>query len=207
MPPSPRDEYVMVFPTQLLHDAGYFQGLQVGNIGLLETILEPNNHTFMKRSVAETDESVKQLIVYVILACDDQVFKYRRGKLLAEKRLLGEYSIGIGGHVSIDDPQMFGTQYEDAMQRELQEEVQIHGPYQISTVGLINDDSNEVGRVHLGVVHVAFLDRPSVTSKEMSINEAGFATPEYLLKNKAKFENWSQICIASLDELLTLGAR
>ncbi|MFA4916240.1 MAG: hypothetical protein WC560_06175 [Syntrophales bacterium] len=196
------EEYVMVFATDILHQLGYFQGLSFETEKYLNFILDRGNYKFMQRKVAEEDSSYKQLIPYVILQHQREIFSYRRGKLLSEKRLLGNYSIGIGGHISIDDPSLFGTIYSEGVHREVREEVNIETDYTEKAVGLINDDTTEVGKVHFGVVHVFTLNEPLVKPREKSINETGFHNISELIKDIDKFENWSQICIKDIDTLI-----
>lgn len=84
------------------------------------------------------------------------------------------------------------------MQRELDEEVRIESPFSEQLVGLINDDETEVGKVHLGIVHIFDLEEPKVFPAEESIQETGFAQPEQLLDQIDTFETWSQICLQHL---------
>jgi predicted NUDIX family phosphoesterase len=84
------------------------------------------------------------------------------------------------------------------MRRELAEEVAIDAPYRERCVGLINDDQTDVGRVHLGVVHVFDLERPAVRPLEVDIVEAGFRPLDEILADTRSFESWSQICLAAL---------
>jgi len=77
-------------------------------------------------------------------------------------------------HISITDPGLFGSTYEDGLKREINEEVIIDSPYTQRVVALLNDDSNDVGKVHFGVVHVLTLDKPLVKPREKSINETIF---------------------------------
>jgi predicted NUDIX family phosphoesterase len=65
-------------------------------------------------------------------------------------------------------------------------------------VGLINDDETEVGRVHLGVVHLLYVDRPAVEPRESEIIDAGFRPANDLLFDLSRFETWSQICLKAL---------
>ena len=88
--------------------------------------------------------------------------------------------------------------YEEGMRRELEEEVIIETPYRGQLVGLINDDETEVGRVHLGVVHVFDVERPAVRPREDEIIDAGFRPVEELLADLPRFESWSQICLKAL---------
>jgi predicted NUDIX family phosphoesterase len=196
------EEYVLVFPTQLLDQIGGFQGISFELNKYLDSILNPANYTYLKRKDAETNPAFKQLIPYALLHCGNDVFVYRRGKLLAEKRLLGNYSLGIGGHISVTDPGLFGTKYEDGLKREIHEEVVIESPYTQRIVALINDDSNEVGKVHFGIVHALALEKPLVKPREKSINETKFLSLGELEKNIDGFENWSKICIQHIRKIV-----
>jgi predicted NUDIX family phosphoesterase len=196
------EEHVLVFPTQLLEQIGAFQGLSFELDKYLDIILNPKNHTFLKRKDAESNPSYKQLIPYALLQFKDTIFVYRRGKLLAEKRLHGNYSLGVGGHISVTDPGLFGTTYEDGLKREINEEITIESLYTQRVVALLNDDSNDVGKVHFGIVHVLALEKPLVKPREKSINETRFLSMSELQKDIDKFENWSKICIQHIHRLI-----
>jgi predicted NUDIX family phosphoesterase len=196
------EEHVLVFPTRLLEEIGTFQGLSFDLDKYLEIILNAKNHLYLKRKEAESNPAFKQLIPYAILHCDGSVFVYRRGKLQGEKRLLGNQSIGVGGHISISDPNLFGITYEDGLKREINEEIYLETKYSQKIVALINDDSNDVGKVHFGIVHALKLEKPFIRAKEKSINETGFLSPDELQKDIDKFENWSKICIEHIQQLI-----
>jgi predicted NUDIX family phosphoesterase len=196
------EEHVLVFETKLLDQIGKFQGLSFELDKYLDVLLNPKNHTFIKRKEAENNPAYKQLIPYAILNCDGKIFIYRRGKLLAEKRLHGNYSLGVGGHISVTDPSLFGTTYEDGLRREVNEEVYIETKYTQQVAALLNDDTNEVGKVHFGIVHSIKLEKPLVRPKEKSINETGFYAIDKIQKDIGLFESWSQICIREIGRLL-----
>src|SRR5690606_12538843 len=101
------------------------------------------------------------------------VFQYTRGKGQGENRLHSKRSIGIGGHISSIDAEGAGaaSPYAEGMRRELEDEVHIDTPYTERCVGLINDDETEVGRVHLGVVHIFDVESPKVRPREAEIVE------------------------------------
>jgi predicted NUDIX family phosphoesterase len=86
------------------------------------------------------------------------------------------------------------------MRRELAEEIAIAGEWRARCVGLINDDSNAVGSVHLGVVHLLELDTPEVASRESELVECGFETLAELLAARERFETWSQIALDALRD-------
>ena len=108
--------------------------------------------------------------------------------------------MGVGGHISSIDSDTAGElhPYEEGMRRELEEEVIIETPYRERCVGLINDDSTEVGQVHLGVVHVFDVESPAVRPRESEILDAGFVPLSELKQDFSRFETWSQISVQAL---------
>lgn len=195
--PPHHAERVLVVPGSAFDALGRFQGFCAEADRYLEALLVPENVSFRPRSEVEDDPGFKQIIPYVIFVSGDLVFTYERGKAQSESRLHRLLSLGVGGHVAEEDASGGKSReaYELALERELAEEVHIQSPGAIRCVGLINDDSNPVGRVHLGVVHVYELEAPFVTPKE-----SGLAAPQFLSKSEIRdlrdrFETWSQICI------------
>ncbi len=202
--PEVQTEQVLVVPTSVFHALGHFQGFTRDVDRYLEELLSPENTRYLPRGKAEDDPCYKQLIPYVVLqhtAADGRrmVFQYTRGKGQGEGRLHSKSSIGIGGHISETDVTDEAIHpYHDGMQRELQEEVDIRSTYRDLCVGLINDDDTDVGRVHLGVVHLFELDRPDVQPREADLLDAGFRPVEELQAEASRFESWSQICLREL---------
>lgn len=195
-------EHVLVVPTLLFHELGYFQGFNARVERYLETLLDPAHTSFRPRDEVEQDPSYKQLIPYCIFRHQGEVFHYRRGKAGGEGRLHSKRSIGIGGHISSTDRMDADRRYHEAMHREIAEEVILQAGFSDRCVGLINDDETAVGRVHLGIVHIFDLDSAKVLPREESILETGFAPPANLLQAREQFETWSQIC---LDHLFGQG--
>lgn len=196
---NPQVEQVLVVPTLLFHELGCFQGFCDRTEPYLNTLLNTSYIKYLPRDEVEQDPSYKQLIPYCIFRYDGTVFHYKRGKLQGEGRLHSKRSIGIGGHISLDDHTDEGSTYREAMQREIAEEVYLDSAYTERCIGLINDDATEVGRVHLGIVHLFDLKAPKVRPREESIIETGFSSPAELAQDRDRFETWSQIC---LDHLL-----
>jgi predicted NUDIX family phosphoesterase len=197
-------EQVLVVPTDLVHRIGYFQGFTAEIDRYLETLLSPTATSYRPRSEMETDPSFKQLIPYVIFtsqATDGRllVFQYTRGKGQGESRLHSKRSVGVGGHISIDDRTCEDlVPYAEGMRRELEEEIAIDCPYTERCVGLINDDQTPVGQVHLGVVHLVELERPAIEPREADLLDCGFEPIEDLLADLSQFETWSQYCLRAL---------
>ena len=195
---DPTIEHVLVVPTLLFHELGYFQGFNAHVDRYLNTLLDPAHTSFRPRNEVEEDPSYKQLIPYCIFMHAGQVFNYRRGKAGGEGRLHSKRSIGIGGHISSTDHLHGDRRYNEAMHREISEEVVLGAGFSDRCVGLINDDETPVGRVHLGIVHIFELDSAKVLPREESILETGFAQPAELLQVRDEFETWSQICLEHL---------
>jgi predicted NUDIX family phosphoesterase len=197
-------EQVLVVPTELFHELGHFQGFSADVDRYLGELLSPRNTSYRPRSEMEADPSFKQLIPYVIFTTRNAdgsllVFQYTRGKGQGEARLHSKRSVGIGGHISIDDRTCDDmVPYAEGMRRELDEEVAIDCPYVERCVGLINDDETPVGRVHLGVVHLVELQRPAIEAREAELVDCGFAPVEDLLSDLSRFETWSQYCLKAL---------
>ncbi|MCK5272669.1 MAG: hypothetical protein KAJ52_08820, partial [Sedimentisphaerales bacterium] len=91
--------------------------------------------------------------------------------------------------------------YENAVEREVAEEIAIESEYKKTIVGLLNDDSNEVGQVHLGIIHLWRLAEPKVKKREQMICQLSFMTETEMLKIKENMETWSQLCLENLGEL------
>lgn len=189
-------EYVMVFPTSLLHELGYFQGVCEDVYPRFDKFTDKRHTSYRPRDEVETDPNFKQLIPYCIIVYGDKILYYTRGKKQGEKRLRGKRSIGVGGHISSVDGAK-GYPYDIAMYRELGEELQLFTSFSSECVALVNDDSNEVGKVHLGVVHLVTLAAQNVKAREDGILDLGFATLDELRRDREEFETWSQLCIDS----------
>lgn len=193
-------ENVLVFKSSFLDQIGRFQGISIDIINYIEEIEKES--FFLHRDQAEEDPTYKQLIPYAILKSSDMFFSYKRGALLSEKRLLGNYSIGIGGHISTQDPNLFTSTFDEGLRRELYEELIIQTNFDFKLVGCINDDSNDVGKVHFGLIYLIELESQSITCREKSINETKFLSLDKLEENIDSYENWSKICIKGLEQLL-----
>jgi predicted NUDIX family phosphoesterase len=164
------------------------------------------------RSAAEHDYDTKQLVVYVLINHDETFLSYQRTPKTTETRLKALYSIGIGGHVNVDDriqPTLFGTIEAawkevvlNAVRREVSEEVQIEGTnaQEPRLLCFVNDGSNDVGKVHFGAVFVVKLAKPSVAIRgERGIGKLSFRTLPELLSVRDTMETWSQLLIDFLS--------
>src|SRR6267143_6332553 len=197
-------ENVLVIKRSLFDRLGAFQGLNFEPERYLGILLSRGNNFFLPRAGAEVDPDYKQIIPYAIIAHGDRVLYYVRGKKAGEQRLVAKGSIGIGGHMNDSDESLFAwdeNAYRAGVEREVKEEIKISTPFEDRIVALLNDDSTEVGRVHLGIVHVFRLEEPKVTKREAMITSLAFLTKEELMGRRESLETWSQICLDSLERL------
>ena len=203
-----KEEMILVVRRSLLEQLGIFQGLSFEVTKYLPQLLARENNFFLPRTEAERDPLFKQIIPYVLLVHDGRVLHYVRGKKAGEQRLAAKGSIGIGGHMNDTDEGLFALDeaaYRAGVRREVEEELHIETSYENRIVALLNDDSNEVGQVHLGVVHIFQLASNAVRKREAMITGLSFLTPEELRARHETLESWSQVCVDSLDTLLGLS--
>lgn len=198
-------EEVLVVRRSLLEEIGMFHGILTNAIDpAIARLLDPANHFFMDRGAAEEDPTHKQLIPYCVFRCGDQILHYTRGKAGGESRLHAKISVGVGGHINPIDTgegRVGSEAYFAAVSRELDEELVLKGPRTSRIIALLNDDSNPVGQVHLGIVHLVDLENTEVFSREDALTDLGF-TPLTELHTDLfdRLETWSQHCIAHLAE-------
>jgi predicted NUDIX family phosphoesterase len=204
---NPPDENILVIRRSLFDELGAFQGLSFEPEKYLSAILSSGNNFFLQRSEAETNPAYKQIIPYALIVFQNSVLHYVRGKKAGEQRLVAKGSIGIGGHMAEDADKFLWHStdeetYRAGVEREINEEIKIDTAFEDRIVALLNDDSTEVGRVHLGIVHVFRLKEPRVQKREAMITGLTFLAKEELLARRERMETWSQICLESLERLL-----
>ncbi|MEI6818907.1 MAG: hypothetical protein WCL19_04830 [Verrucomicrobiota bacterium] len=198
-------EEVLVVPRALLNEIGAFEGIQTAGLdAAIARLLDPANHFFMDRAAAEEDPSHKQLIPYCIFRCGERVLHYTRGKAGGESRLHAKISVGVGGHVNPIDTDAGRTgsdAYHAAVTREIEEELDLPEEHTHRIIALLNDESNSVGQVHLGIVHLIDLKSDAVASREDALLDLGFTALADLNGSLfERLETWSQFCIRHLAE-------
>jgi len=198
-------EEILVIPRSLFDELGSFQGCNTNVDQYLDTILDPANNFFMDRGAAEEDPTHKQLIPYCLFHWNGHILHYTRGKSGGESRLHAQGSIGVGGHINpIDQRHLAEETYLAGVTREIEEELSIKGSYTHKPVALLNDDSNPVGQVHLGIVHLVELTIDSaedVKSAEDALANLSFQPIAELEKGTPlheQLETWSQHAIQNL---------
>jgi len=182
-------EQVMVVRREDLtaHITGKQHDLIVDRTDEIFSIIE-SQHFFIDRPLAETSPQFKQIIPYVVIRHADSYFLLRRLKKQTEARLHEKLSLGIGGHINPDTPTLLG-----GLRKELDEEVHVRGPYDLQFIGILNDESTEVGQVHLGAVYTLAASSREVTVRETEKMAGEWVTTAELGPLRERMETWSQI--------------
>jgi predicted NUDIX family phosphoesterase len=144
-------------------------------------------HFFIERTIAELSPAYRQIIPYVVIRNDNHHFVLKRTPKQTEARLHHKLSLGIGGHINP------GQSLLEGLQRELDEEVRIATTYDMDFIGIINDDSTDVGRVHLGAAYLLDVASKEVTVKETEKMTSEWMSPTAMREARAAMESWSQI--------------
>lgn len=214
-------EFVFVVPREKLFPDFLPQGLvrfddELTRESVMDSIHE--HGFYVERDYAERTPSLKQVIPYTVVVSAGKVMLTKRLPQGGEGRLVGKLSIGIGGHMNPVDHSDSGQGVEggtpensdpiaECTLRELEEELWLEGARRLEPIGLINDDSNPVGAVHVGLVQVLFLHKGSVRVREEDILEGRMVAPselQSLLGEDANYETWSRMLVERLAELLPL---
>lgn len=156
---------------------------------------------FRLRSEMEHDPSMKQIIPYLIVRHDSHVFAVQRSAAGGESRLHGKYSLGVGGHINRDDVEGAADIVDAGLRRELLEELVIRGNWRVRLVGVLNDDTTGVGRVHFGMVHVVDVETPNVAVRESKTLSGRLLSGGELRAIRDHMETWSQLILVSADPL------
>lgn len=179
------NEDVMVVETALLRPFFTAQLVRDHTNTILDVIAA--NHTFIPRAKAEVSPEWKQIIPYVVIRHDDEYFVLQRTAKQTEARLHHKVSLGIGGHINPGHTLMQG------LQKELEEEVDVGSAYDLEFIGILNDDSTDVGRVHLGAVYVLDAREPKAVVKETEKMTSRWISRAGLRGVRDAMESWSQI--------------
>jgi predicted NUDIX family phosphoesterase len=195
----------MVAPRSALFDAHAPQGFYTAGVGeLISRIYQ--HYRFVPRSLAENDPGLKQIIPYAVVTRNRGVFVLRRFNNQDESQLRDKYSLGVGGHVN-PLPFMSTGMVEKGLRRELNEEIFIPDDYRARLVGFINDDSNAVGSVHLGIVYHITTASQAVKVRETELMSGEFRSPADLARLRPKMETWSQLLADNIELFLKIAEK
>lgn len=191
-------ERVLVIPRGSVPGGADFHGVRPTDASGLAELRQAvaRDGRYLERAVAEQDPSHKQLIPYVVVRDGGDVFLMRRTDAGGDARLHGRASVGVGGHLNpVDDG-------DDALlaglRREWDEELDAPWEPEFRLVGLLNDDTDPVGSVHLGVVFsVEAAGRP-VAVREREKLVGTFVAPAEVRASWDHLETWSRLVATTL---------
>ena len=191
-------EQVLVLPRDRVPGGCEFSGVRPADAAVLTGLSDAvaGYGSFLDRPVAEDDATHKQLIPYVVVRDGDRIFLTERTTAGGDARLHGKASIGVGGHLNpVDEGE---DPLTDGLRREWSEELSVDWVPDFRLVGLINDDSNPVGSVHLGVVFTVQAHGRNVTVREHEKLIGRWVTVDELRSVWDRLETWSQLVAAHL---------
>lgn len=208
-----KDDLILVVERDLLFKEKNFQGyLPASNYDYFNLILE--NYQWQPRNKVEDNDNFQQPIGYCIIYNSEinKVFAFQRhvdDSKYSDKRLQGKWSWGVGGHIDKADALVNKDQdpITTATLRELEEEVVIDGQIKPELIGYINDDQDDVGQVHFGIVYLIRTDAIKVEPNDDEIMNYSFTSLDNLNRiNNSQdkiVENWSKIVFSPINSLLS----
>ena len=191
-------ERVLVLPRERVPGGCDFTGIRPATPEMLAELRDvvARHGTYLERPLAESDPAHKQLIPYVVVRDADEVFLMHRTDAGGDPRLHGRASIGVGGHLNpVDDG---ADALITGLRREWDEELDADWDPKFELIGLLNDDTNPVGAVHLGVVFSVDAAGRSVDVRERDKLVGGFAGADALAATADRLETWSQLVAEAL---------
>ncbi len=192
------DERVLVIPrASIMADPGWL-GVQSDGLEGFEAVVAREGR-FEPRAAMEVDRAWKQVIPYLVLRDGARYFLMRRTQAGGDARLHDRWSIGVGGHLNPGDGDLAG-----GLRREWREEVVADFEPEFELIGLLNDDSTDVGSVHLGAVYLADARGRPVEIRETDKLTGGFAEPPEVAAVLDRMESWSALVFEHLEGANTL---
>ena len=195
------EERILVVPRDVVPDRASWYGLRTDRIdAFLEAVAEHGRYE--PRAAMEVDPRFKQIIPYLVLRDGERYFLMRRTKAGGDARLHDRWSIGVGGHIDHGDEDLAG-----GLRREWHEELVADFEPTFTPYALLNDDTTDVGAVHLGVVILAEADGRPVSVRETEKLSGAFATPAEVAAGAEHLETWSRIVFDALETAGTTPGR
>jgi predicted NUDIX family phosphoesterase len=189
--PGVFDEHVLCVRREDVFPDGAWHGFVDQGLERYEKVIREQSF-FMPRAEVEEDPSFQQIIPYVVFRHRDRYLLTRRLRASTEKRLRQQYSLGVGGHINPGDLE-HGDPVMDGLRREFEEEVVYRGEFEATLLGLINDESAPVSRVHLGLAFLVEGSSPEIEIRETRKLAGELLTLEEMRMFYLEMEGWSQI--------------
>ncbi len=194
--PHKFNEQILVVKRTPLFPHGAWDGIKKVDFDNYLNIIT-NNCEFLPRGLMEEDPTYKQIIPYLVFKHDNKYFLMQRDSKASESRLQSKFSLGIGGHIRKEDMQE--NNIFDWATREFHEEINYTGKLTIEPIGVLNDDSDPVGQVHIGFVFVLHGDSPEISIKS-ELQSGKLVSIEQCAAHADKMESWSKIVFNFLTQ-------
>ena len=191
-------EKILIVPTNdLMKVLDFQEGLVKVEIERIKNLIRKKG-VFKDRNLVENDENFRQIIPYIVIKTDEKYLIVKRLETQGEKRLHNKYSMGIGGHINLNDynEEDIWSAVENGLWRELNEEVDISPKSDLEFIGVINDLSTPVSRVHVGLCYVVDCEFHGINEKDKF--EEMWVDKFELLDKFEKMEGWSKIVVRYL---------
>ncbi|MBA3236084.1 MAG: hypothetical protein H0T59_08855 [Chloroflexi bacterium] len=186
-------ERVFVVPrSTILSDPGW-QGIRTDGFDAFLAAVEASGR-YEPRDLMEGDPIFKQVIPYLVLRDDRRYFLMQRTTGGVDARLHGRYSIGVGGHLNPGDGGLLG-----GLRREWAEELVADFVPEFQLMALLNDDSTDVGSVHIGAVYLAEASGRPVAIRETDKLRGGFVDAAEVATVADRLETWSRFIFEHLE--------
>ncbi len=186
-------ELVLVVPRRSLVPGEGWRGVRDAELDAVLRAVERDGR-FVPRDAAETDPALKQVIPYLVLRDGGRVFLMQRTRAGGDARLHDRWSIGVGGHVNPGDADVDG-----GLRREWAEEMDAGFVPEFRFIGLLNDDTTDVGSVHIGLVFEADAAGRRVAVRETEKLSGSFVDVSAVRDVYEGLETWSQLILPSLE--------
>jgi predicted NUDIX family phosphoesterase len=189
-------EQVLCVSREDIFPDGAWHGFVTENLDRHQRVIR-ERHFFKPRAEVETDPNFQQIIPYVVFRHGDRYLLTHRLRASSEKRLRKQYSLGVGGHINPGDLEG-GDPILDGLKREWAEEVVYGGRFEARLLGLLNEESSPVSKVHLGVVFLVEGDSPDIQIRETDKLAGELLTLDEMRMYYLAMESWSQIVYDNL---------
>lgn len=191
MSPGPFTEHVLCVRREDVFPDGPWHGFTIDGLERAQHVIREQSF-FMPRGEVEDDPAFQQIIPYVVFRHGDRYFLTKRLRASSEKRLRQQYSLGLGGHINPGDL-AGGDPIMDGMRREWEEEVSYRGHFEARLLGMLNDQSAPVSRVHLALVFLVDGDSDEIEIREIDKLSGELLTLDQMRIHYLEMEGWSQI--------------
>lgn len=195
------DERVLVVPRAAVPDGADWYGVRLDCVSAFLDVVGREGR-FLDRQAMERDRAFKQVIPYLVLRDGPRYFLMRRTRAGGDARLHDRWSIGVGGHLNPGDADVFG-----GLRREWREEVEAAFEPGFRPIALLNDDTTEVGAVHIGIIVVADATGRPVRVRETDKLDGAFVEPAEVRAVADRLETWSALVFEALESGALAGTR